>query len=707
MVYGMKKKNFIEVMEGLIRFCTEKHINLRPGLQASTNGKDTIWLPWLRNDATKEDFIKFFNFASHEQSRFDGDSKGHGYSRNRTIKFLQNAVEDIRCESLQEKKYPGLGVRRLDFYKVMTPLINPDFEHATKANITKFVTSLGKLLIIKIRTKQLNLDLEVTPSDELIKAYTRYFADLEDEIQTLYSCEKAFDMGQRLYDRLKDMIKEEMEKKTPPPTPPTPEDDDTDDDTSDGKRSETPKEEYSESEDEDENSEQREEPEERTDDDRGNPDSSGDPEDSEDESSGEDEDKSSERSVDEDQPEEPSESLDQREDDQSSGAHDDDESPEDDPEDGIDDESPEDDPEDGVDDESPDENEPDSSDENENDEPDPMAEHEKAMLEHAEKIERAVLKMLEDIEDELPEDTSIIDVLKKNIDEIAAREPTPYMVHPSVKDVIKYKEEGSELNAHATKERGIKLLGTSGSKMTKLFVGLSRPRTVRNREEGRFDARTYISDPLDKRKDFYTQKKGALLDKAAVAIMMDNSASMYKVIDITYALLSGLHHYLNKARIPSESVGFTAKNCNNPEYRDKPVYLQIIKKFEDPWNAKAQRRCVPPKYMDQNAEVDCLRWMVPRLWARPEKKKILFIIGDGLPHIGHKMLNKKLSIAYKEYVELCRKAGIIVFGFGINCNLSWIFGNDYQDITEGNMADILVGKLKEILNRRKTIRLAA
>lgn len=779
MVYGMKKRNFIEVMEGLINFCTEKRINLKPGLRPCTDGKETIYLPWLKNDASEEDFMKFFHFAAHEQSHFHGKSEPVKMSRNKTIHSLQNAVDDIRCESEQEQEYPGLAVRRKDFYDIMTPLINPEFTGATKSNIAGFVSALGKLLIMNIRSSQLDLDLEVTPSEELTEAYDRYIKDLEPDVTSVSNFDEACEMGQKIYDRLKDMIKEEMEKRIPPPPPPpTPEeseDDDTDDDRSDSERSETSGED-SDPDDEDEDPSDSDSSED------GSPDkgaddsdeSSDESEDSEGSSDSDEFDDSSEEGTDDD--------GNQREDDRSSGAHDDEESAEDDTEDEVDDggsdtdegdrdsDSPEsgsdeseddtrdeedssddrdrdgdegtsgkssgeDDPLDDTEDDSgegsstnedssedpagtdpaagldsaEEDGDPESSEagETEDEEPDPLADYEREMAEHAEKIKRAVIAQLEEIEENIDEDTSIIEVLKGEIEKIAGEEPTPYMVHPSVKDHIDYNDEGTDLLARSIRDQGIKMLGSAGSRMTRLFVGLSRPRTCRNKFEGRMDMRAFLSDPLDKRKDVYTVKQGAVLDKAAVSIMMDNSGSMSGVIVKAYAMMSGLGHYLSRALIPTEMVGFTADTAGNPEYRDVPVYLKIVKKFEDPWSGKTLRRCVPPPYMCQNAEVDCLRYMVPRLWARPEKKKILFIIGDGAPFIGNKSLNRKLTVAYKEYIELCRKEGIYVFGFGIDCDLSWIFGEDYVDVSADNMAENLVSKLTQLLSQRKKYRLAA
>jgi cobalamin biosynthesis protein CobT len=322
------------------------------------------------------------------------------------------------------------------------------------------------------------------------------------------------------------------------------------------------------------------------------------------------------------------------------------------------------------------------------------------MHEWEETIIEAVKKALEDIEEHADELKSITEEVAEDINALADSADAPYMVHEGVRDRIGYKEEGPLHIAEEYRDQGIKLLGSAGSRMTRLFVGLNRPKNLHNRFEGRFDMRSFTADALDRRTDVYNQKIQPRIDKAAVSFMIDNSGSMGGTpIQRTYQMLSAMLMYLSRAMIPTEAVGFTADTAYSYRYRDCPVYLQIVKQFDDPYDRKVLQRCVPPEFMSQNAEVDCLRWMVPRLYARPEKKKILFILGDGEPCIGNYALNAKLAAAYREYIGLCRQAGIIVFGFGIKCNLSWIFGEDFISVDSYDMGDKILDKLTEVLNR--------
>jgi hypothetical protein len=333
------------------------------------------------------------------------------------------------------------------------------------------------------------------------------------------------------------------------------------------------------------------------------------------------------------------------------------------------------------------------------DEPDPVGDYEDAQREWEDKIVKAVEGVLREVEDRADELKTVHDENKETIEEHSADYDSPYMVHPDVKDIIEYNRSTYLTEAEMIKNRGLQMLGTAGARLTRLFVAQSYPRHIHNQYHGRFDMRSYMSDTMDKRTDIYSRKMGARLDKAAVSLMVDNSASMMACIGAIYCILSGLLHYLGKARIPTEVVGFTAGTAKNGDYRDVPVHLTIVKKFEDLYDSAVMQRCVQPSHMEQNAEVDCLRYMVPRLMARPETKKVLFILGDGNPCIGNDRLSEKLAAAYKEYIELCKEAGIIVFGFGIGCNLRWVFGEDFVSVGTSDVGDQLLTKLTEVLSR--------
>lgn len=675
MIRHGKRRDFIEQMDHLLKLLSAKNVNIVPGNKACTDGKDTVYLPWLPEDASEEDFLKFFNMAIHEQAHFYGKTDVRSMSRNKTRHFFQNAVDDIRCERLQEQEYPGLVEYRRLFYKLLSDTgISKEFQEAKREDLMSFLLAINKLMIFRVRDAEIDIpgtELKVSP--ELQEAYDKYFLDLEPKLHKIKSFQKALEYGDLLYERMKELIREEKEKEIPEPPKPEPKDEEEKEDSDESSEGDDD-EDFEDTDTEERSSDgtSGEDADERTDeDDTGDSDEEGSSEDTGSSSEGEED----ESSLGEEGSEE-----------DSSGRSDD-----------VDEGSPErsDTPEDHSELES--DSDDDGTEDSGEDDPDPLGEYEEKCRERQEEIERAVQKALEKLNVSNFED--IYEKIKTDINELVSGSDGPYMVDPKVKDYIGYKEETDYDTALKIRDKGLKMLGTAGSRMTRLFISQSRPRHLRNQLHGRFDMRSFLADPIDKRLDFYNQKIPGAIDKAAVSIMVDNSSSMKDIIHNTYAILSGMLHHLNKACVPTEVVGFTADVCINPYYRDAPVYLQVVKLFEDAWDSKALRRCSPPSNMKQNAELDCCRWMVPRLWNRPEKKKIFIVLGDGKPFIGSFLINSKLAQGYKRYLELCKEMGIIVFGLCIGCDLSSIFGEDCLSVEPDNVGDALLKKLTELLER--------
>ena len=275
----------------------------------------------------------------------------------------------------------------------------------------------------------------------------------------------------------------------------------------------------------------------------------------------------------------------------------------------------------------------------------------------------------------------------------------PYMVSPNVRDIVGYGPETTPDIAKGILNRGLEILGPKGSQLTRLFVAQSHNRIAYNQYKGNIDIVSLVSDVHDVRNDLYKNINGPKLDKAAVSFLIDNSSSMIQRAPHIYSILSATLHYMAKANIPTEAIGYTVESCKSDLWRDATAHMTIIKDFKESYQGKVMRRCRPPLFYGLTNDLDGMKLAIPRLWARPEKKKVLLILCDGKPYIGNYTLTSKLTDSYKEYIKICRKAGITVFGIGIDVNLSGIFGEDYASVTLTNAGDILMDKLGKILNK--------
>lgn len=668
-----------DTIHKLISLISDKNTLVKLGVSACVDKNHTVYLPPLPEGATEKDFIKYFHFGTHEQAHIFGESDFIRASKDKLRFGLENALEDIRCEEIQEKPYPGLKPYRIRFYiDMLEDFINDEFSNASPSDIKQFVNTLGKYIIVKVRKIQLDAPhITITASDELIKAYYDYVSDLETRIINMRTSDEMFELSGIIYDRLRDLIKNEMEKKAK-------------------EQNEKEKDEQSKSEpgnDQEESSSGKDGEEDE--------DASSELPNDNDESNGSNESQTTPEKETDDEDSEPEEG--------NSNSSTEDES---EPEENNDPLNPIDGDIDGEEPESSDKPQKISGDQDDNGE----TEEEDSDASDSDPVDdnsdgdgddeitpEELDRMVQEVIDDLDNCDDPMDITSKVRDDINNVDPNllPYMVDPSVKDIIQHGREVTSMEGTMIRDRGLKLLGPKGSQLTKLFISQTKPRTMHNRYKGDFDIISFARDVHDNRDDIYTNISGAKLEKAAISFMVDNSDSMRKIIDYMYTLLSGILCTLSKAQIPTEAIGYTVKVCKSDTWRDIPALITIIKDFKESYSSKVMNKCVAPYSMKVTNDLDGMKYCIPRLWARPEKKKVLMVLCDGEPYLYNHTLTCKIQKSYKEYIEICRKAGIIIFGIGIgDLNLSKYFGEDWVSVGAQNVGETLLSKLTQILNRR-------
>lgn len=614
---GRKARLYINSMEKYVSMLSDKGIRVVVGHAPATDGKGTIYLPNLPEEATPEQKIQYLAYAMHEQAHFHGKSDPSKMPSKKMWHFCINAVDDIRVERLQEVAYPGIPDTRRHAYQLdMDMFLSKELLDAdAKDKPRDFLITLLKYMIIKIRVQQMKAPISVIGSKDILDYYAKYLMVFESRLDYISTFQESMDLGTEIYGLLKDILKEALTPPPPPkPEPPKPEEASDDDE---GDKSEDDK-----SEDNNENDEKSEE-DDNEEDDKSEEDES---DDESEEDSGDEEDDKSE------------------DDEEGSRAKSDDEESDDDEED---------------------------------------------------KSEEAI-DLLEDMNEGGDDIATLADKYKDALEGMVNGDD--YAVKNGVVDDISY---NTELD-HNYVDRGKALLGVAGAQMTRVFISKSRESVDFNQRRGRFDMKAFISDASDQRRDVFSNVKPGGLDKAAVSFAIDNSGSMldYYKIHKAYEILGGILYYLDKAGVPTEAAGFTATKSTSEVYRTGAVTIKVVKTFDESFKGKALLRCHPPSYMDLTIELECLKFLAPRLYKRPEGKKVLFVLSDGDPWAGDPALTDKLKVAYVNYIKMLRDAGIIVIGFGIDTDVTTYFGTDCINTSCGNLGEEIVKKLSEILNRR-------
>jgi len=177
---------------------------------------------------------------------------------------------------------------------------------------------------------------------------------------------------------------------------------------------------------------------------------------------------------------------------------------------------------------------------------------------------------------------------------------------------------------------------------------------------------------------------------------VDNSASMSMggKQEIAEALVGGMGSLLSRMHIPFEIIGFTqyphqeavaADPCDR-WMRRQAVTFNIVKGFGEKFSAYR----VPFPQTGYTPDLDALKFAVPRLLGRPEHKKILILLSDGISELGHENAEcmDRLLSSYPRYVQQMRKKGVIPFAFGIcDSTVGDYFGDDWMLVNQKTLKD--------------------
>lgn len=172
---------------------------------------------------------------------------------------------------------------------------------------------------------------------------------------------------------------------------------------------------------------------------------------------------------------------------------------------------------------------------------------------------------------------------------------------------------------------------------------------------------------------YRTRKEGTKIN-TAVSILVDLSGSMGRAGKIakareTTVLLAETLHMLN---VPFEILGFTGDTdaCTDPAARSFSRWGSLdifyFKLFEEGLTAQAKARIGEMDAHRENYDGESVRLAADRLLQRKEKKKILFVLSDGIPS-AHRCRYEQLGGHLRKVCkELEKIPDFYLCAFGIN-----------------------------------------
>jgi len=228
------------------------------------------------------------------------------------------------------------------------------------------------------------------------------------------------------------------------------------------------------------------------------------------------------------------------------------------------------------------------------------------------------------------------------------------------------------------------------------------------REQGRLDSKRLVSGYRGNPHVFKMRKDREEMD-TSVSILIDCSGSMGDRIKLAKSTAIVLAECLEGSGIHYEIAGFTNWWTGGEAHREKAqeipygeeyhrvdgLVMYLFKEYRETLReAKPALSTIADVPLADNSDRDAVLWMHERLKQRPEKRKVLVVLSDGVPcNSKHKVSFGDLSIALEEAVKEVSKT-VECIGIGIQTGA---VGRFYpKNVVVNDLTDLSGTVLKEL-----------
>lgn len=218
-------------------------------------------------------------------------------------------------------------------------------------------------------------------------------------------------------------------------------------------------------------------------------------------------------------------------------------------------------------------------------------------------------------------------------------------------------------------------IGAMRHKLLSVVRVRSASRTVSDQESGALDAASLHMLRQGERRVFANVVQGETLD-TAVELVLDFSGSMgprergFKSY-YSWLMTIALCETFEALKAPFEVFGFHNNARRVPAFEYNETYVQrepfdfvLLKGWDEKLRTARGRFNAIQGYHD-NADGEAVRIGARRLAQRPEKRKIMCVLSDGMPECA-RCDSAALNADLQDAVRSATKAGLEVFGIGCN-----------------------------------------
>jgi cobalamin biosynthesis protein CobT len=284
-------------------------------------------------------------------------------------------------------------------------------------------------------------------------------------------------------------------------------------------------------------------------------------------------------------------------------------------------------------------------------------------------------KVKESMKDKDSEDKKMPDTTSDAI-KGDAKALSGYRVYTSENDTFKAPDIGR--NALAMYEESKKslasIVGVLKNQLLRLLLSQKRSRWVGGKRQGAINPAS-LHHVVNRTSDLvYRQRKEGQKINTAVSILIDLSGSMgcdktERAMETTILLAETL----GLLGIPFEILGFTGDwRTAHPSREEKGIFARwgsldmvYFKKFDEAYGIEQKRRVGSMRSYSQNYDGESVMFAANRLLQRPEKKKVLFVLSDGMPCAACCMGGALNSHLRAVVADLERIPDFYLCGFGI------------------------------------------
>ena len=328
--------------------------------------------------------------------------------------------------------------------------------------------------------------------------------------------------------------------------------------------------------------------------------------------------------------------------------------------------------------------------------------------------------------------SAIDDEIKSKVEHLEATART-YYVSPIVKqlDVWKIPEKNEELFRLAKDDVSSQLRSLK-SHFLRLIKAKELSSTIFDCDDGELDSDALATVPCGNKRIYYQNILGESLN-TAVSILIDQSGSMGNSSHIgsrsyfAQRMAIGLAETLFAINVPFEVIGFTndfgypghdygfpgrtkrsvpGEERRNDSARSQFFWYDIFKAFDE--NYKVVRyRFGSINGEAENCDGEALLDVAKRLAVRPEERKILFVLSDGIPS-GGEVDTSILCNHLKHTIKQVTQTGIEVMGIGAGSKHVKDYYNEYTgalNIVVDDLKDLAVvvykGMKAMLLNKKR------